>query len=186
MDKNKIKEGVKLILEGMGEDISREGLLDTPDRVARMYEEICGGIGKNPTDEINAFFHVDHNEMVIVKDIYFYSLCEHHLLPFFGKVHIAYIPENGKVTGLSKLARVVEVSARKPQLQERMNSEIVEALVEKLQCKGVLVVIEGEHMCMTMRGIKKPGSKTITSGVRGIFKENLATREEALSLIRTM
>lgn len=186
MDKKKIMDGVKLILEGMGEDINREGLLDTPDRVARMFGEICGGLHKDPSDEISVFFHVEHNDMVIVKDIQFYSLCEHHLLPFYGKVHIAYIPEDGKVTGLSKLARVVDVASKKPQLQERLNSEIVEALTGKLGAKGVLVVIEAEHMCMTMRGIQKPGSKTITSGVRGIFRTNLATREEALSLIKHM
>jgi len=186
MDKNKIMDGVKLILEGMGEDINREGLLETPSRVARMFSEICGGLHKDPSDEISVFFHVDHNDMVIVKDIQFYSLCEHHLLPFYGKVHIAYIPENGKVTGLSKLARVVDVASKKPQLQERLNSEIVEALMKKLSAKGVLVVIEAEHMCMTMRGIKKPGSKTITSGVRGVFRSSLATREEALSLIKHM
>jgi len=186
MDKNKIMDGVKLILEGMGEDINREGLLETPDRVARMFGEICGGLHKDPADEISVFFHVEHNDMVIVKDIQFYSLCEHHLLPFYGKVHIAYIPESGKVTGLSKLARVVDVASKKPQLQERLNSEIVEALMGKLSAKGVLVVIEAEHMCMTMRGIQKPGSKTITSGVRGIFRTNLATREEALSLIKHM
>jgi GTP cyclohydrolase I len=186
MNKDKIMKGVRLILEGMGEDINREGLVDTPDRVARMFQEICGGIKKDPADEISVFFHVDNNDMVIVKDIQFYSLCEHHLLPFFGSVHIAYIPENGKVTGLSKLARVVDIAAKKPQLQERLNNDIVEALMSKLNAKGVLVVVEAEHMCMTMRGIKKPGSKTITSGLRGIFKENLATREEALSLIKHM
>ncbi len=184
MDKNMIMDGVKLILQGMGEDINREGLVGTPDRVARMLEEICGGLEKDPADEISVFFKVDSNDMVVVKDIQFYSLCEHHLLPFFGKVHIAYIPEDGKVTGLSKLARVVDIASKKPQLQERLNNEIVEALATKLKAKGVLVVIEGEHMCMTMRGIKKPGSKTITSSIRGIFKENLATREEALSLIK--
>ncbi|MEI6857923.1 GTP cyclohydrolase I FolE [Psychrilyobacter sp.] len=186
MDKKKIMKGVKLILEGIGEDINREGLLETPDRVARMFGEICGGLHKDPSDEISVFFHVKHNDMVIVKDIQFYSLCEHHLLPFYGKVHIAYIPEAGKVTGLSKLARVVDVASKKPQLQEKLNSEIVEALTSKLGAKGVLVVIEAEHMCMTMRGIQKPGSKTITSGVRGIFRTNLATREEALSLIKHM
>ena len=186
MDKKMIMDGVKLILQGMGEDISREGLVGTPDRVARMFEEICGGLHKDPAEEISVFFHVDNNDMVIVKDIQFYSLCEHHLLPFYGKVHIAYIPEGGKVTGLSKLARVVDVASKKPQLQERLNNEIVVALMNKLKAKGVLVVIEAEHMCMTMRGIQKPGSKTITSGIRGIFKENLATREEALSLIKHM
>ncbi|MCK5780117.1 MAG: GTP cyclohydrolase I FolE, partial [Psychrilyobacter sp.] len=162
MDKNKIMDGVKLILEGIGEDITREGLIGTPDRVARMFEEICGGISKDPSDEISVFFHVDHNDMVIVKDIQFYSLCEHHLLPFYGKVHIAYIPENGKVTGLSKLARVVDVASKKPQLQERLTSEIADTIETQLSPIGVIVVIEAEHMCMTMRGVKKAGSKTIT------------------------
>lgn len=171
MDKEKIKEGVKLILEGVGEDCTREGLIETPDRIARMYEELFAGLNANATQHLAKTFQVDNNEMVIEKDITFYSMCEHHLLPFYGKAHVAYVPD-GKVVGISKLARTVEVFARRPQIQERMTGQIADALMECLNPKGAIVLIEAEHMCMTMRGIKKPGSKTVTYAARGVFEEN--------------
>lgn len=170
MDKEKIKEGVKLILEGVGEDCTREGLIETPDRIARMYEELFAGLNANATQHLAKTFQVDNNEMVIEKDITFYSMCEHHLLPFYGKAHVAYVPD-GKVVGISKLARTVEVFARRPQIQERMTGQIADALMECLNPKGAIVLIEAEHMCMTMRGIKKPGSKTVTYAARGLFEE---------------
>lgn len=184
MDKEKIEKAVRMILEGIGEDPDREGLIDTPKRVANMYEEIFSGLHKNPEDEVSVFFSEAHNEMVLVKDISLYSMCEHHLVPFLGKAHVAYIPRKGKITGLSKLARVVDIVSKRPQLQERLTTTIAETLMKKLDALGVLVVVEAEHMCMVMRGVKKPGSKTVTSAVRGVFRENLATREEAFSLIR--
>ncbi len=184
MDKIKIEQAVKMILEAIGEDPNREGLIDTPKRVANMYEEIFAGIGKEPSDEISVFFTEEHDEMILVKDIPLYSMCEHHLVPFIGKVHIAYIPRGGNVTGLSKLARVVDIAAKRPQLQERLTTTIANSLMNKLKAQGVLVVVEAEHLCMSMRGVKKPGTKTITFAVRGIFQSNLATREEAFSLIR--
>lgn len=185
MDKEKIKTAVRMILEAIGEDPEREGLIDTPRRVADMYEEIFAGLAKDPADEVSVFFTEEHDEMVLVKDITIASMCEHHLIPFLGKAHIAYIPnDSGVVTGLSKLARVVDIAAKRPQLQERLTSSVANILMEKLEAKGVLVVIEAEHLCMSMRGVKKPGSRTITSAVRGIFKSNLATREEAFALIR--
>ena len=183
IDKEKIIEGVKLIIEGIGEDVNREGLLETPDRIARMYEEIFSGIGKTAKEELSKTFTVEGEDLVIEKDITFYSMCEHHFVPFYGKVHIAYIP-NGKVAGLSKLARCVEIYSKKPQLQERLTSEIADALMEYLDAKGVMVVIEGEHMCMTMRGVKKPGAKTITTTYRGLFKENIELKREVISLIK--
>jgi GTP cyclohydrolase I len=176
MDKNKIMEGVKLILEGIGEDVDREGLAGTPDRIARMYEEIFSGMGQTAEEPLSKTFHVDSSEMVIEKDITFYSMCEHHFMPFYGKAHIAYIPD-GKVVGLSKLARTVEVYAKRPQLQEQLTAQIVDALMEYLKPKGAIVMIEAEHMCMTMRGVKKPGSRTVTYAARGVFKdERLADR----------
>ena len=171
MDEKKIQEGVRLILEGIGEDCTREGLLETPDRIARMYQEIFGGMGKDAKEHLSKTFHVKNNEMVVEKDIVFYSTCEHHLLPFYGKAHVAYIPD-GKVVGLSKLARTVEVFARRLQLQEQMTAQIADALMENLHPKGVMVLAEAEHMCMTMRGIKKPGSKTVSVVTRGAFEEN--------------
>ena len=183
MDKDKIKEGVRLILEGVGEDLNREGLIDTPSRVARMYEEIFEGLHKKSADEINAFFTVEENNRVIVKDIEIYSMCEHHLLPFYGKAHVAYIPSEKKVTGLSKIARLVTMASKKPQLQEKMTEEIKKGLEEKISCEGVLVVVEGEHMCMTMRGIKSKGSTTVTIGASGVFKENISLRDETLRLM---
>lgn len=184
MDREKIAKGVRLILEAIGEDPQREGLFETPERVARMYEEIFCGLKQNAADHLNVTFSENHEEMILVKDIPIYSMCEHHLLPFYGFAHVAYIPKGGRITGLSKLARVVESYAKRPQLQERLTSQVADTLMDKLIPRGVMVVIEAEHMCMTMRGIKKAGSMTITSAVRGIFKTNEATRAEGFSLIR--
>lgn len=170
-DREKIKKGVELILEGIGEDKNREGLIETPDRIARMYEEIFAGLEQDTTEILSKTFTVDNDEMVIEKDIVFYSTCEHHFMPFYGKAHVAYIP-NGKVVGLSKLARTVEVYAKRPQIQEQLNSQVADALMENLNPKGVIVMMEAEHMCMTMRGVKKPGSKTVTFAMRGVFEEN--------------
>lgn len=171
IDQEKIKAGVRLLLEGIGEDVNREGLLETPDRIARMYQEIYGGLEEDAGEHLSKVFSVSSDEMVLEKDITFYSTCEHHLLPFYGKAHVAYIPD-GKVVGLSKLARTVEVYARRPQIQEQMTGQIADAIMEHLAPKGVMVVLEAEHMCMTMRGIKKPGSKTVTMACRGEFAEN--------------
>lgn len=182
-DHDKIASAVRMILEAIGEDPDREGLQQTPNRVARMYQEIFAGLEDDPKEYLQTLFHEQHDEMVLVKDIPFYSMCEHHLLPFFGKAHVAYIPSKGKITGLSKLARVVETVAKRPQLQERLTSTVADLIVEALDAQGVMVVVEAEHMCMTMRGVKKPGSLTTTSAVRGIFKKNTATRSEAFSLI---
>lgn len=180
IDKKKIEESVKLFLEGIGEDPDREGLLETPDRIARMCEEIFGGLGNDATEVLSKRFTVENSEIVLEKDITFYSSCEHHLLPFFGKVHIAYIP-NGEVVGISKLARTVEVYARRPQIQERLTGQIADAIEENLKAKGVMVLIEAEHMCMTMRGVKKPGSKTVTVATRGEF-----TKEEKQNMFYSM
>jgi len=171
VDKAKVEEAIKLLLEGIGEDVNREGLQGTPERIARMCEEIYGGLDNEADEHLQKQFHVENNEMVLEKDITFYSMCEHHMLPFYGKVHIAYIPD-GKVVGLSKLARTVEVFARRLQLQEQMTAQIADALMENLHPKGVMVLAEAEHMCMTMRGIKKPGSKTVSVVTRGAFEEN--------------
>ena len=168
MDKEKIMEGVKLILEGIGEDPTREGLLETPDRIARMYEELAGGYTDSAADHLRKRFHVDNNDMVIEKDIHFYSFCEHHMLPFYGTAAIAYIP-NGEVVGLSKIARTLDAAAA---LQERLTAQIADVFMEELKPQGVMVLIEAEHMCMTMRGIKKPGTKTVTVVTRGVFDEN--------------
>ena len=183
MNKEKIMEGVKLILEGVGEDVNREGLIETPDRIARMYMEIFEGIGKNAKEVLSKTFSVENNDLVLEKDITFFSMCEHHLVPFFGKVHIAYIPK-GKVAGLSKLARTVEIYAKKPQLQERLTTEIADALMKYLDAEGAMVVIEAEHTCMTMRGVKKPGSKTVTTTYRGVFREDMELRREVMNFIR--
>jgi len=185
MDIEKIEKAVYMILEAIGEDPEREGLRDTPKRVARMYEEVFAGLHEDPSRHFNVqFTEEQHEEMVIVKDIPVYSMCEHHLVPFYGKAHIAYIPRKGKITGLSKFARVVEGFAHRPQLQERLTSQIANAVMGELDPLGVVVVIEAEHMCMTMRGVKKAGSQTLTSAVRGIFKTNSITRSEAFSLIQ--
>ena len=184
VDAKKIEEGVRLILEGIGEDPEREGLLETPARVARMYEEVFAGLTEDPARHFETTFDEHHEGMVLVRDIPFYSMCEHHLVPFFGKAHVAYIPAaDGRVCGLSKLARLVEAFARRPQVQERLTTQIADTLIEQLDPQGVIVVMEAEHMCMSMRGVKKPGSKTITSAVRGAFEKSQATRAEALSLI---
>ncbi len=184
MDREKIIRGVRLLLEGIGEDPEREGLKNTPERVARMYEEIFCGLLYDPKEDLNVFFNENHDEMVLVKDIPIYSMCEHHFLPFYGVAHVAYIPRQGKITGLSKLARVVDGFAKRAQLQERMTSQIADTIMDALDPLGVIVVVEAEHMCMTMRGIRKAGSMTLTSAVRGVFKTNEATRAEAFSLIR--
>ena len=183
VDKNKIKEAITMILEAIGEDKNREGLLETPHRIARMYEEIFSGIDKTAKEELLKTFTIDSDDLVLEKDITFHSMCEHHFLPFFGKVHIAYIP-NGKVAGLSKLARTVEIYSKKPQLQERLTSEIAEAIMEYLDARGAMVVIEAEHMCMTMRGVKKPGSKTTTTTYRGCFKDNINLKNDVFTLIK--
>ncbi|MBQ4258925.1 MAG: GTP cyclohydrolase I FolE [Lachnospiraceae bacterium] len=171
INQEKIKEAVKLLLEGIGEDLNREGLVETPDRIARMYEEICGGMEESAKEHLSKTFTVDNDEMVLEKDIVFYSMCEHHLMPFYGKAHIAYIPD-GKVVGLSKLARTVEVYAKRLQIQEQMTGQIADAMMEHLAPRGVMVVVEAEHLCMTMRGIKKPGSKTVSIATRGLFEGN--------------
>ena len=183
MDKKRIEKAVKTILEAIGEDPNRKDLRGTPGRVAEMYEEIFSGITMDPEKELEVLFDKEHHEIVLLKDIPLYSICEHHLIPFIGKAHVAYIPK-GRVTGLSKLARVVDILAKRPQVQERLTTEIADILMKKLKPLGVLVIIEAEHLCMSMRGIKKPGILTVTSAVRGIFKENHKTRAEALSLIR--
>ncbi len=169
MDQDKIKAGVKLILEGIGEDTTREGLIETPDRIARMYEEIAGGMYEDAAEHLKKRFHVDSSDMVMEKDITFYSMCEHHMLPFYGKVHVAYIP-NDSVVGLSKIARTVNVYARRLQLQEQLTAQIADAFMDNLAPQGVMVMLEAEHMCMTMRGVKKPGTQTVTVVTRGIFE----------------
>ena len=183
IDHEKVKEGVRLLLEGIGEDVTREGLVETPDRIARMYEEIYGGMEEDASEHLKKRFHVDNDAMVLEKDITFYSTCEHHLLPFYGKAHIAYIP-NGEVVGLTKLARTVEVFARRLQLQEQLTGQIADALEKELNPKGVMVMIEAEHMCMTMRGIKKPGSQTVTIVKRGIFENNQELEDTFFRMLR--
>ncbi|HHT01830.1 MAG TPA: GTP cyclohydrolase I FolE [Firmicutes bacterium] len=184
MDKHKIQEAIRMILVAIGEDPEREGLRDTPRRVADMYEEIFSGVNADPAQELVVHFNEDHEEMVIVKDIPFYSICEHHLLPFIGRAHIAYLPKKGRLTGLSKLARVAEHYAKRPQLQERLTSQIADLIMAQVCPHGVLVVVEAEHLCLSMRGIKKPGHLTITSAVRGLFLKNDASRAEAMSLLQ--
>ncbi|MEL7667338.1 MAG: GTP cyclohydrolase I FolE [Actinomycetota bacterium] len=185
MDRSRIEEGVRLILEGIGEDTSREGLLDTPKRVASMYEEIFAGLDQDPAEHFAVTFNEGHQEMVLIRDIPLYSVCEHHLVPFLGRAHVAYIPsKEGRICGLSKIARLVDVFAKRPQVQERLTSQIADTLVEQLDPQGVLVVIEAEHLCMSMRGVRKPGTVTTTSAVRGIFERKAATRAEAMSLIK--
>lgn len=184
MDKEKIKRAVQDILEAVGEDMSREGLKDTPRRVADMYEEILGGTNRDASEELKVFFEKEHDEIILLKDIPLYSVCEHHMVPFAGAAHIAYIPDENRITGLSKIVRVVDVLSRRLQVQERLTTEIAETLMSKLRPKGVLVVIEAEHLCMSMRGVKKPGITTTTSAVRGIFRTSQKTRSEALELIR--
>ena len=184
MDEDKIRTAVKMILEGIGENPEREGLRDTPQRVAKMYMEFFQGLNEDPAEYMRVTFAEDHDEMVLLKGIPLYSMCEHHLLPFIGKAHVAYIPQNGKIIGLSKLARVLETLSRRPQVQERLTSQIAEVIKKTINPRGVLVVIEAEHLCMSLRGVKKPGVMTITSAVRGMFRESVATRAEALSFIK--
>jgi GTP cyclohydrolase IA len=183
MNKKRIEKAVREILEAIGEDPQRDGLKQTPKRVAAFYEETFSGLKQNPNKELKAYFAPNHDEMIIAKDISFHSLCEHHLLPFFGKVHIAYIPKDNRITGFSRLARVVEVLSRRLQLQERLTSEIADILMEALNPKGVLVIMEAEQMCLSIRGIKKPGASTVTTAVRGSLKDD-AKRAEALILIK--
>jgi len=184
MDKQKIKKAVYSILEAIGENPRKKDLLETPQRVAEMFEEIFSGINKDAAAELEVVLDQKHDEIVLLKDIPLYSVCEHHLLPFIGKAHVAYIPKNGRVTGLSKIARVVDVLSKRPQVQERLTTQIAEVIMNKLKPRGVMVVLEAEHLCMSMRGVKKPGTLTVTSVVRGIFKENQKTRSETLSLIQ--
>ena len=176
VDQTKVKEAVRMLLEGIGEDVNREGLRETPERIARMYEQIFAGMEEDAATHLSKTFAVASNEIVMVKDITFYSICEHHLMPFYGKAHIAYLPD-GKVVGLSKLARTVEVYARRPQIQEQMTIQIVEAVMEHLKPQGVMVLLEAEHMCMTMRGVEKPGSRTVTMASRGCFQEKPELQE---------
>lgn len=184
MDNERIEKAVREILLAIGENPDREGLADTPKRIARMYEEIFSGLHEDPEKHLEIYFQEEkYEELVLVKDIPFYSVCEHHLVPFFGKAHVAYLPKNGRLTGLSKLARVVETLSKKPQLQERLTAQIADIVMKKLQPYGVIVVMEGEHMCMTMRGVKKPGSKTVTSAVRGTLLTDPKSRAEVLSMI---
>ncbi|EHJ52903.1 GTP cyclohydrolase I FolE [Streptococcus macacae] len=182
-NQKKIEQAVYQLLEALGENPKREGLLDTPKRVAKMYQEIFSGLQENPKDQFTAVFSEGYEEVVLVKDIPFASMCEHHLLPFYGTAHVAYIPSQGRVTGLSKLARAVEIASKRPQLQERLTAQIADALQEALQPQGIFVMLAAEHMCMTMRGIKKPGSKTVTSAARGIYKEDKEARKEIIAMI---
>ena len=185
LNQDKIKEAVSSIIKAIGEDPTREGLIDTPRRVAEMYTELFMGMDKDPKDELSVNYEEGHREMVVVRDIPFYSMCEHHLLPFYGMVHIGYIPDiSGRIVGLSKLARVVEIVARRPQVQERMTTQIADAIVEGLNPSGVAVVVQGEHLCMIMRGIKKAGSSISTSAIRGAFRSKPESRAEFFSLIQ--
>lgn len=180
-----IEQAVRLILEAIGDDPNREGVIETPKRVAKMYAEVFSGMYENPKEHVKKIFEENHEELVLVKDIPFYSMCEHHLVPFYGNAHVAYIPKDGRVTGLSKLARTVDSVAKKPQLQERITSTVADILTEVLEPHGVMVVLEAEHMCMTMRGVKKPGAKTITTAVRGTLSEDKVARQEILTLIKS-
>lgn len=182
MDKKKIEKGTRLILEGIGADLKRKDISSTPKRVASMYEEVLCGESQDPYKELEIILEQKHDEIILLKNIPLYSLCEHHLLPFVGRAHVAYVP-NKKITGLSKLARVVEIFSRRLQVQERLTTEIADVIMKKLKPQGVMVVIEAEHLCISMRGVKKPGSTTTTSVIRGIFRKNQKTRQEALSLI---
>jgi len=184
IDQPRIERAVREILIAIGEDPDRDGLIDTPARVARAYAEQFSGLSQHPEDVLGTVFDADHDELILVRDIEVYSTCEHHLVPFFGKAHVAYIPnEKGQITGLSKLARLVDVYARRPQVQERMTSQIADALMRVLEPRGALVVIEAEHLCMSMRGVRKPGAKTVTSAVRGCIRDSARTRAEAMSLL---
>lgn len=179
----KVEQAVRMILEAIGEEPDRDGLRETPARVARAYAELCWGVGRSPTEELDKFFESESDEMVVVRDIPFYSLCEHHLLPFLGQAHVAYIPSEGRITGLSKLARAVEIASRRPQIQERLTAEVADAIMAAMRPQGVLVCVEAEHLCMTMRGVRKPGTVAVTSAVRGSFLNDAATRAEAYALL---
>ena len=183
MDLPKIENAVRDILEAIGEDPDREGLLETPQRVARMYAEVFAGLHRDINKDIKTFHGEGNDEMILIGDIPFYSMCEHHLLPFHGKAHVVYIPKDGKIFGLSKVARIVDTLSRKPQLQEKLTSEIADAIEKAVDARSVCVVLEAEHLCMTMRGIRKPGSKTVTSAMRGGCRSDIRTRNEALALI---
>lgn len=184
MDRKKIEKGVRLILEGIGENPERPGLKETPERVARMYEEIFSGL-ETPTDEILKHLEGEsHDEMVLLKDIPFYSVCEHHLLPFIGKAHVAYIPGAGRIAGIGELAQAVEILAKRPQVQERLTAQLADMIMKKLRPKGTMVIIDAEHLCLSMRGPKKAGTRTVTSAVRGLFRTKASTREELLELIK--
>ncbi|MCL4477358.1 MAG: GTP cyclohydrolase I FolE [Nitrospirae bacterium] len=184
MNASKIQKGVRLIIEGIGEDPERPGLRRTPERIAKLYEEIFSGLVDSPEDILKPMEGETHDEMVLLKDIPFYSVCEHHLLPFAGKAHIAYIPEGGRIVGISALARALEVFAKRPQVQERLTTQLADLLMKRLRPKGCMVIVDAEHLCISMRGIKKPGSRTVTSAVRGIFRTKQSTREEMLQLIK--
>jgi len=184
MDKKKIEKAVRMILEAVGEDLRRKDIAGTPGRVAEMYEEILAGQNTDPAKMLDVVFEKEHDEIVLLRDIPLYSICEHHLLPFIGKAHVAYIPKDNRVTGLSKLARVVEMYSRRLQVQERLTTDIVDTIMKRLKPRGAMVIIEAEHLCMSMRGVKKPGIMTITSAVRGTFRTNEKTRAETLALIR--
>jgi GTP cyclohydrolase I len=183
IDQGRIEKAVREIIEALGEDPEREGLIETPERVAKFYAEVFDGLHRDPGDVVDAFFGDEHyQEIVMVREIPFYSMCEHHFVPFHGQAHVAYIPK-GRVTGLSKLARLVEGFARRPQMQERLTAQVADALTERLEPLGVMVVVEAEHLCMSMRGVRKPGATTVTSAVRGIMESQPATRAEAMSLL---
>lgn len=186
IDKPRIERAVREILEAIGEDPDRDGLLDTPTRVANMYEEIFAGLIEDPSEHLNVMFEADHDEIVMVKDIPIYSVCEHHLVPWFGRAHVAYIPNaDGRITGLSKLARLVDGYAHRPQVQERLTTQVADTLDKTLDPRGVMVVVEAEHLCISMRGIRKPGALTVTSAVRGVFRSSTAARAEAMGFIRS-
>lgn len=185
MNKNIIEKAVREILRAIGENPKRKDLLDTPKRVAQMYEEIFSGLKKDPEKELEVILDQKHSEIVLLRGIPLYSVCEHHLLPFIGRANIAYIPKNGRVTGLSKLARVVDILSRRLQVQERLTTQVADIVMSKLKPLGVMVVVEAEHLCMSMRGVRKPGTMTVTSAVRGVFKENEKTRSEALALMKS-
>lgn len=183
VNQDKIQEAVRMLLEGIGEDPDREGLADTPERIARMYTEIFGGMEEQASEHLSKVFTVESNELVLEKDIVFYSMCEHHLMPFYGRAHVAYIPD-GRVVGLSKLARTVEVYARRLQIQEQMTAQIADAVMEYLAPQGVMVMVEAEHMCMTMRGVKKPGSRTVSVAARGVFADNALLQNQFFQMLR--
>lgn len=184
MNRKKIEKGVRLLLEGMGEDPERPGLRRTPERVAAMFEEIFSGLGEEPEDLLKPIEGEHHDEMVMLKNIPFYSVCEHHLLPFFGRAHIAYIPEKGRIVGIGELAKALEILAKRPQVQERLTAQLADIIMDRLKPKGAMVIIDAEHLCLSMRGIKKPGSRTVTSAVRGIFRSKQSTRDEMLELLK--